>query len=38
MLLAVLFNPVIPIKLIQWLWLPIDLGVAVYFLTLSKKV
>jgi len=38
MLLAVLFNPLIPIKLIQWLWLPIDLGVAVYFLTLSKKV
>ena len=36
--LAVLFNPLIPIELIRWVWLPINLGVAVYFLSLSKKL
>jgi len=38
MILAALFNPLIPINLGEWLWLPIDLGTAVYFLTLSKKI
>ena len=38
MLLAVLFNPLMPIVLGGWIWLPIDLGTAVYFLTLSKKI
>lgn len=38
MILAGLFNPLIPINLARVIWLPIDLGVAVYFLTLSKKI
>ena len=38
MLLAVLFNPLIPIYLTKVIWLPVNLGVAVYFLTLSKKI
>jgi hypothetical protein len=38
MLLAALFNPLIFIDLGTWIWLPIDLGTAVYFLTLSKKI
>jgi len=37
-LLAVLFNPLIPVSLTRVIWLPVNLGVAVYFLTLSKKV
>jgi hypothetical protein len=36
--LAALFNPLIFIDLGTWIWLPIDLGTAVYFLTLSKKI
>lgn len=35
--LAVLFNPFILITLERYLWLPIDLGCAIYFLNLSKK-
>jgi flagellar biosynthesis component FlhA len=35
---AVLFNPLIPVHIDRFFWLPIDLGVAVYFLTLSKKL
>lgn len=38
LILAVLFNPVIPIHLSRLLWLPVNLGVAVYFLLLSKKL
>lgn len=37
-ILAVLFNPVLPVHLSQLFWLPIDLGTAVYFLQLSKKL
>ena len=37
-MLVILFNPLIPIHLDRVFWLPIDLGVAVYFLTLSKKI
>ncbi|MFA6600918.1 MAG: DUF6804 family protein [Candidatus Omnitrophota bacterium] len=37
-LVAILFNPVVPIYLDRLFWLPIDLGVAVYFLVLSKKI
>jgi len=36
--LAVLFNPLIPVSLTRVIWLPLNLGVAVYFLTLSKKI
>ncbi len=36
--LAILFNPLVPIHLDRLFWIPIDLGVAVYFLTLSKKI
>ncbi len=37
-LLATLFNPVIPVPLPDSLWLVINLGVAVYFLVLAKKL
>ncbi len=36
--LAILFNPVAPVYLTRAIWLFIDLGVAVYFLMLSKKI
>ena len=36
--LAILFNPLVPIHLGRLFWLPINLGVAVYFLVLSKKI
>ncbi|MEI6297586.1 MAG: DUF6804 family protein [bacterium] len=35
--LALLFNPVVPPPLTPLIWLILDLGTAVYFLTLSKK-
>ncbi|MFA5166964.1 MAG: DUF6804 family protein [Candidatus Omnitrophota bacterium] len=35
--LALLFNPLVPAPLTPLLWLILDLGTAVYFLTLSKK-
>ena len=38
LILAVLFNPLIPVPLTRLIWLPIDLGSAVYFLVLSKKI
>ncbi len=31
--LAILFNPIVPVPLTRVFWLPIDLFVAVYFLT-----
>jgi hypothetical protein len=36
--LAVLFNPFMPVHLTRLLWLVIDLGTAVYFLNLAKKL
>ena len=36
--LTILFNPLVPIQLDRLFWMPINLGVAVYFLTLSKKI
>jgi hypothetical protein len=38
LIIAVLFNPLIPIYLTRLIWLIIDLFGAVYFLTLSKKI
>ena len=35
--LALLFNPLVPVALTPLVWLILDLGTAVYFLTLSKK-
>ena len=35
--LALLFNPFVPVVLTPLVWLILDLGTAVYFLTLSKK-
>ena len=37
-IIAILFNPIVPVSLDSMLWLPIDLGAAVYFLQLSKKI
>jgi hypothetical protein len=36
--LAVLFNPILPVHLGSLLWLLIDLGTAVYFLSIAKKI
>ena len=36
--LALLFNPFVPTPLTPLVWLILDLGTAVYFLTLSKKI
>ncbi len=35
--LAFLFNPIVPVALTPLVWLILDLGTAVYFLMLSKK-
>jgi hypothetical protein len=35
--LAFLFNPLVPVPLTPLVWLILDLGTAVYFLTISKK-
>lgn len=37
-ILALLFNPAVPFHFSRELWLFVDLGTAVYFLTLSKKI
>jgi len=37
-MMAVLFNPLIPVHLNRLIWLPVDLGGAVYFLMLAKKL
>lgn len=36
--IAILFNPLIPAHLGKIIWLPLSLGTAVYFLNLSKKL
>ncbi|MEI7905040.1 MAG: DUF6804 family protein [Candidatus Firestonebacteria bacterium] len=38
LIVAILFNPLMPVSLTPLIWLVVDLGVAVYFLTLSKKI
>jgi hypothetical protein len=37
-IMAVLFNPLIPVHLTKLIWLVIDLAGAVYLLMLSKKI
>jgi len=37
-MIAILFNPLIPANLSRLIWLPLSLGTAVYFLQLSKKL
>ena len=37
-MLAILFNPLAPVALPRMVWLFLNLGVAVYFLSLSKKI
>lgn len=36
--IAVLFNPLVPIHLSRAIWVPIDLGVAIYFIMLIKRL
>jgi len=38
LIVAVIFNPLVPVALTPLLWLVLDLAGAVYFLTLSKKI
>ena len=37
-LIALLFNPLIPIHLDKAIWMPIDIGTAIYMYLVSKKV
>lgn len=37
-IMAILFNPLVPVQLNRIIWLPIDLIGAIYFLMLSKKI
>jgi hypothetical protein len=37
-LIAILFNPIAPIYLDKGIWIPIDIGVAIYMYILSKKI
>jgi hypothetical protein len=37
-LVAFLFNPVLPVHLIRLIWLPIDMTCAVYLFVLSRKL
>lgn len=37
-LIAILFNPFYPVFLSRWIWVIIDLVLAVYFLQISKKM
>jgi len=37
-LIALLFNPLIPIHLDKAIWMPIDIGTAIYMYILSKKI
>ena len=37
-LIALLFNPLIPIHLDKVIWIPIDIGTAIYMYILSKKI
>jgi predicted membrane protein len=36
-IIAILFNPIVPVYLIRAIWIPIDLCVGIYLLILSKK-
>ncbi len=36
--IAILFNPLIPVYLIRTIWFPIDIGVGIYFISLTKKL
>jgi len=38
LVVALLFNPAVPFLLSRPIWVFIDIGIAVYFLTISKKV
>ena len=37
-LIALLFNPLIPIHLDKDIWMPIDIGVAIYMYLVSRKI
>jgi hypothetical protein len=37
-LVALIFNPLIPIHLDKAIWMPIDIGTAIYMYLVSKKV
>jgi len=37
-ILALLFNPLAPVFFSREFWIMVDIGTAVYFLTLSKKI
>lgn len=36
--IAILFNPLIPVYLVRTLWIPIDIGIGVYLIVLAKKL
>ena len=38
LLIAVLFNPLVPVHLLRSIWAPIDLGVGLYLLHISRRL
>jgi len=36
--IAILFNPLIPVHLVRTIWLPIDVGVGIYFIVLIGQL
>jgi len=37
-IIAVLFNPLIPVYLVREIWIPIDIGIGIYFIVLINKL
>ncbi len=37
-IIAVLFNPLIPVYLVRTIWLPIDIGIGIYLIFLARKL
>ncbi len=37
-IIAVLFNPLFPVYLVRFIWMPVDIGIGIYLLALRKKI
>lgn len=37
-IIAVLFNPLIPVYLVRTIWFPVDIGIGIYLIILIKKL
>jgi len=36
--IAILFNPLIPVYLVRTIWFPIDIGIGIYLISLIKRL